>query len=178
MAITINWGARIINVPQADLTNLGGGIYELDLDWFRLQLKDLEDSADGMAFPITHAHNTTVTLAGLTLARVIEIVNGYTVTFSAGSYAVNLVGANSNVSAVTNVNGVSVRSFNSAGLIVGGGSGLSAVQDALLVRIGDLLEADEEIRAATYRKKKKGPATVLLEKAVARSGNDIDLIQL
>ena len=53
----------------------------------------------------------------MTLARTVEIINGYTVTFEDGQYAVNLVGANSNVGDVVNVNQVSVRSANSAGLV-------------------------------------------------------------
>jgi len=92
-------------------------IRELDLNVFRLALKDLEDGEDGIPHPDTHQHNTEVTVGGLTLARVIEIINGYTVTFEDLQYAVNLVGANSNVGDVVNVNQVSVRSQNSAGLI-------------------------------------------------------------
>lgn len=127
--ITINWATRVISVPRADLTDLGGGLYDLDLDVFRLRLKDLEDDEDGMAFPRTHNHNPEVTVSGVTLSRVVEVINGYTVTFEDGQYAVNLKGANSNVSDVTNVNQVSIRSFNTAGLIsVGGGGGLTAEQ--------------------------------------------------
>ena len=113
--INIDWGAKIINIPQADLISLGGNIYELDVDAFRLILKDLEDSIEGMSFPDTHRHNTIVTVAGVTLARVIEIINGYTITFENAQYAVNLVGANSNIPDVANVNQVSIRSFNTAG---------------------------------------------------------------
>jgi len=51
------------------------------------------------------------------LARVVEIINDYTITFEDGQYAVNLVGANSNVADRVNVNQVSVRASNSAGLI-------------------------------------------------------------
>lgn len=92
-------------------------IYELDLNWFRLELRDLEDEVEGMPFVRTHKHNTEVSLGGITYARVIEIINDYTVTFEDDQYAVNLVGANSNVGDVVNVNQVSVRSQNSAGLI-------------------------------------------------------------
>lgn len=119
MAISIDWGARIINIPRADLTLLQSSpteIRQLDLNEFRLTLRGLEDDPAGMAYPKTHRHNTAVTVGGVTLARVIEIVNGYTVTFEDGQYAVNLVGANSNVGDVVNVNQVSVRSANSAGL--------------------------------------------------------------
>jgi len=120
MAVSIDWGTKVITVPKADLTLIQSTpteIREMNLNWFRLQLKDLEDSADGMPMPDTHRHNTEVTLGSLTFARVIEIINGYTVTFENGSYAVNLVGANSNVGDKVNVNNVSVRSQNSAGLI-------------------------------------------------------------
>jgi hypothetical protein len=127
MAISIDWGTKIISIPQNYLTDLGGGVYELDTNALRLDLIDLEDSEDGMAFPKTHNHNTEVELAGVTYARVIEVINGYTITFEDGQYAVNLVGSNNNIADVTNVNQVSVRSANSAGLIVTtGGSGASA----------------------------------------------------
>ncbi len=120
MAISINWAHKIINVHKVDLLLISAGppqeIRQLDLDWFRLQLKDLEDSEEGILAVDTHNHNPPVTVGGVTLARVIEIINGYTVTFEDGQYAVNLVGANSNVSDVTNVNQVSIRSANSAGL--------------------------------------------------------------
>lgn len=119
MAITIDWGTKIISVPKADMTLIQSSpteIRQLNLDTFRLILKDLEDSEEGMAYLRTHNHNTSVTVGGVTLARVIEIINGYTVTFEDGQYAVNLVGANSNVGDVVNVNQVSVRSANSAGL--------------------------------------------------------------
>ena len=119
MAISIDWGTKIISVPKADMLLVQATpfeVRELDLDWFRLQLKDLEDSEEGMSFPDTHLHNTTVTVGGVTLAHVIQIINGYTVTFENGTYAVNLVGANSNIGDNVNVNNVSVRSANSAGL--------------------------------------------------------------
>lgn len=117
MAITIDWGTKIIYVPQSFLTSLGGGLYELDTDLFRLALKDLEDDPDGINFLDTHRHNTVVTLGGIGYARTIEIINGYTVTFEDGQYAVNLVGSNNNIADVTNINQVSIRPNNSAGLI-------------------------------------------------------------
>jgi hypothetical protein len=119
VAVTITWGTRVINVPRADMLliqSMPTEIRELSIDAFRLELKSLEDSEEGMPFPITHNHNTIVTLGGVTYARLIEIINGYTITFEDGQYAVNLVGANSNIGDVVNVNQVSVRSANSAGL--------------------------------------------------------------
>lgn len=120
MAISIDWATKIISIPKADTTLLQLNpieIRELDLDAFRLALKSLEDSREGMPFLDTHRHNTTVTIGGVTLARVIEIINGFTITFENGAYAVNLAGANSNVGDVLNLNTVQVRSANSAGLI-------------------------------------------------------------
>lgn len=117
MAITVAWATGVISVPQADLALISGSLYELDLDVFRLALKALEASEEGMAWPDTHLHNTEVVLGGVTYARTVEIINGYTVTFEDGQYAVRLSGANSNVEDVTNVNQVSIRSQNSAGLI-------------------------------------------------------------
>jgi hypothetical protein len=120
MAISIDWSDRIIYVPKADLTliqSLPVEVREMNLNWFRLQLKDLEDSVEGMPFLDTHKHNTEVDVGGLVLARVVEIINDYTITFEDGQYAVNLVGANSNVGDRVNVNQVSVRTSNSAGLI-------------------------------------------------------------
>lgn len=122
MAISIDWPTRVISVPRADMpvTQVSPEIRELDLDAFRLELKSIEASEEGMSFLDTHRHNTTVTLGALTFARVIEIINGYSVTFEDGTYTVDLVGANSNVGDVTNPNQVSVKSNNSAGLIVTG----------------------------------------------------------
>lgn len=119
MTISINWGTKVITVPKADTQLVQASpteIRQLDLNTFRLTLKELEGGETGMPYPNTHIHNPPVTVGGVTLARVIEIINGYTVTFEDGQYAVNLVGANSNVGDVTNVNQVSIRSANSAGL--------------------------------------------------------------
>lgn len=122
--ITIDWPAKIISVPQAYLTFVSGSLYELDVNQFRLDLKDLEDDVDGMAFLDTHRHNTTVTLSGITYARTFEIINGYTVTFEyvAPGYAISCVGANHNIADVMNINGVTLIIGNSAGLVQGAGA--------------------------------------------------------
>jgi hypothetical protein len=117
MAVSVDWATRVIFIPQADLVDLGGGVYELDTNAFRLELKDLEDDAEGQVFPDTHRHSTEVTVGGVTLARSFEIINGYTITFEDGQYAINLVGSNNNIADVTNVNQVSIRSGNTAGLV-------------------------------------------------------------
>ena len=137
MAITINWDTKVINVPKEDMTLIQSTpteIRELDVDWFRMELKDLEDNVEGQPFSDTHRHNTEVTLGGLTLARVVEILPPYTITFQDGQYAVNLTGANNNIADRTNVNQVSVRTNNSAGMIVGSGSGLSTEEHEQLMK--------------------------------------------
>lgn len=130
MNLTIFWGERRIFVPKAQMAlvqSVPAEIRQLDLNDFRLALLDLQDTPEGMTYPDTHRHNTTVTVGGVTLARVIEIINDFVIEFEDGQYAVNLVGANSNVGDRVVVNQVSVRASNSAGLVVGeGGSTLTA----------------------------------------------------
>lgn len=120
MAISVNWLTRVITVPRADLQLIQSSpteIRQLSVDAFRLELKALEaDLNQGMPFVHAHEHTAPIGVGGVQLARVVSIVNGYTVTFEDGAYAVNIVGANSNIGDVVNVNNVSVRSANSAGL--------------------------------------------------------------
>ena len=136
--LTVNWETRVITIPQSFLTPLGGANYSLDTDAFRMALKDIEDS-EGMSFPDTHRHNTEVTLGGIVYTRFIEIINGYTVTFEEGSYVVTLAGSNNNILDVANLNSVSIRSANSAGLqVVSGGSGLSTEEHDKLMATLDV----------------------------------------
>ena len=120
MSLSINWAMKVISIPQSYLTPKGGSVYELDVDVFRKDLKSIEDSEVGMIFPDTHRHNTEVVIGGVTYARTVEMINGYTVTFEDGQYIVNLVGANNNVVDVATLNQVSIRPSNAAGLIVSG----------------------------------------------------------
>jgi len=120
MTITVNPITGVIYVPKADTTLVQASpteIRELDLNIFRLILRDIEEDIHMRPWPRTHDHNADVTVGGVTLADVLEILAPYTVTFENGQYAVNLVGANSNVGDRVNVNQVSVRSANSAGLV-------------------------------------------------------------
>ena len=121
MAISVDWaGTKVIYIPKSFLTLVQATpteIYELPLNAFRLALLGLQDDTDGRPWQKTYRHNTEVALGGLTYARTFEVLDPYTVTFEDGQYAVNLTGANSNVGDRVNVNQVSVRSQNSAGLI-------------------------------------------------------------
>ena len=133
---TIHWPTKVITIPQSFLTYISGSLYELDVNGFRQALKDIEDS-EGMPFVDTHRHNTQVTLSGVTYARSLEIINGYTVTFQDGQYAVRCVGANHNLADVKNLNQVSLIIGNSAGLIVKetGTSGLTEGESEQLMSI-------------------------------------------
>lgn len=117
MAITVDWNTKIVTVPQSFLTFLGGSVYQLDTEAFKVAINEIESSEDGIVQDQIINHSTAVSLGGIQYARVIEIINGYTITFEDGSYVVNLIGSNNNILDVTNLNSVQVRSNNSAGLI-------------------------------------------------------------
>ena len=126
MAISVNWGTKVITVPQADLTFISGTNYTLDTNQFHLDLRALEDDVEAIPFLDTHKHTTATTIGGVTYARFVEIINGYTVTFENGSYSVNLINSNNNIQDKANLNSVSIRSQNAAGLIVTTGGGSAA----------------------------------------------------
>jgi len=138
MTISVDWAqTKVIFIPKADMVELHPPpheVRELDLNAFRLTLRDLEEDPDGRPWPMTHSHNTEESLGGLLFARQVKILAPYTVTFEDGQYRVNAVGANSNIADVQNFNQVSVSTFNSAGLVVvsGGGSSITKqdVRDA------------------------------------------------
>jgi hypothetical protein len=122
----IDWGSKVINAYRDTDTFFAATadpyVWDMDVDEFRKQLRDLEDNEDGMPFPDTHNHNTEVTLGSLTIARVVEIINGYTIQFWPMSphWTVNILGANNNVDVVKVTDSgdtVDTRQNNSAGLV-------------------------------------------------------------
>ena len=119
MAISINWSTGVIYVPKADLSLIQASpeIRGLDLNAFRLNLKDLEDDEGGMGFTKTHNHNTEVLLSGIVYARIIKIIAPYTVEFEDGQYTVSATGANHNLADVKVANQVSLIINSAAGLI-------------------------------------------------------------
>ena len=128
MAITLDWPNSKINVPQSYLTSLGGGLYELDVDELRLDLRAEEATEAGIVWPTTHTHNTEKSLSGVTYSRFVEIDSAYEVDFEDGTYTVKAVGANHNIGDVKTLgDNVSLIIGNSAGLItVTSGSGVLA----------------------------------------------------
>ena len=128
MSYSVNWSTQLITIPLADLTLVSTGLYQLNLSDFHEEIRRLEwEFTEGLPWPHIIDYVASVTFGGVTLAPVITVTNGYTVEFEAGMYAVNLVGANSNIADVAVINGVSIRPQNSAGLqVVTQGSGVTA----------------------------------------------------
>ena len=119
MATTMDWATRIFTVYQSDMTNLGGGVYELDVEALRLELHALQASSDGITFPDIFTHNTEQLIGGTIYVRTIGIINGFSMTISpAGSYQVKCKGANHNLGDVyNNLTGPTLLPQNSAGLV-------------------------------------------------------------
>ena len=142
MAITTDWATKTFTVPQADLTLVSGTLYEMNTETdFRQAINAIMAGEDGIVFEDSINHNTEVTFAGVTFARTIEMINGYSLTFSPNSqWTVRLAASNNNLfdveNGILNQNQVQVIGQNSAGLqIVSTGSGLSGAQDTKLTEI-------------------------------------------
>lgn len=133
--ITVDYSTKIISIPQADLTLIGGTLYELDTESFRLELASIQDSEAGIWADTMVQHNTEVTVAGTTFARSIEIINGYSIEFESGTYSVRLSGSNNNIFDVENgilvQNSVQIISQNAAGLIVTTSGSLTPTQQQI-----------------------------------------------
>ena len=116
--ISVNWRTRVITVPRdfMEITRVDPEARVLDLDAFRRALKALEDNELGISYDDTHVHTGPVAIGGLDLGRVVEIINGYTVTFEEGNYRADVLGGNSNLGDVLNYNSVQVVTANAAGL--------------------------------------------------------------
>lgn len=118
--ISINWLTKVILVPKSYMIQIQSTPFEilqLDVNEFRLDLKAIEASYEGTPFPITHIHVTETLLSGVSYARIVQIINGYTIEFEDGQYGVSLYGANNNILDVKVPNQVSVLANNSAGLV-------------------------------------------------------------
>jgi len=167
--IQINWLTQVIIIPRADMPLVQETPTEirlLDLNQFRQNLKTLEASPNGMAYPDIHLHVGPVSVGGVSLARVVVLINGYSVLFEDAQYSVNLAGANTNLGDVVNPNQVSIRTNNSTGLVE------VNLQDVL-----DLLTADEVITPTTATKYKAGTEEILVRKRIT-NGNLIKSIEV
>ena len=163
--VTVDWPTGVITVPRAGMTlvqTVPSEIREMNLNEFHLALKDLEDDPEGIPFLKTHNHNTEVLLGGIIYARIIEILDPYTITFENGFYAVNLVGANSNVGDLVNINNVSVRSNNSAGLISSPDIEFASFNGGVMINTGAIGFAGTTFPTGTERKKSNNISDTIL----------------
>lgn len=174
MAYMIDWGTKVVTIPKADMTFISDppDVRELDLEDLWTNLIALQESEDGMMFDDIVANTAPFTVGPTTFARLIQIINGYTITFEDGPYAVNIVGGNSNLSDVINRNQVSYATSNSGGLVVGEGADPVDVANAVLataIEVGlDLKNALRLIAAATAGKiSGAGTGTVTIRSAKA-----------
>lgn len=120
MTISVDWPTGVISVQKSDLTLVQSTptvIYDHDMSGFWRALRALEDSVDGRPFPSILEYDQSKTVGGVGLAAVLVLTDYYTVTYEDDQYAVNLKGLNTNVGDRINVNQVSIRSGNSAGLV-------------------------------------------------------------
>jgi hypothetical protein len=120
MALTIDFANKIIYPDRADMTQIQSTpieIYQFDINTFHQGMRNLEDDEEGIWADVTHDYASPTTLSGVTYARLVEIINDYTITFLPDSaWVVQVTGGNSNVGDRVNPNNVSVQVANSAGL--------------------------------------------------------------
>jgi hypothetical protein len=124
----LDWSEKIVHINKTDMILVQTDpveIYQLDLYDFHVALHSIEESDNGIVNSTIHSHIPPKTVAGVILARVVEVINDYNILFEDGQYNVNVVGGNSNVSDRTIKNQVGVNTANSAGL-----QDLSSLQQA------------------------------------------------
>ena len=80
MALSLNPATRVFTVLQADLTFVSGTLYSLDTNQLRKDMWDLLSSEPYIWMPPAFIHNTEVTVAGVTYARTLELINSYSIT--------------------------------------------------------------------------------------------------
>ncbi|MHC4312599.1 MAG: hypothetical protein ACYSW3_09075 [Planctomycetota bacterium] len=129
MAITLDPATKIFTIYQADLTLVTGTLYSADTDALRIEMMSLLASEAYIWMPDSYNHNTEVVVAGVTYARTLTTLNGYSYTFSPDSqWSVRLEGSNNDFWDIEagnlNQNQVQVIPTNSAGLIINAGQSL------------------------------------------------------
>ena len=130
--LSVDWLTFIITISQSYLTHIGGVRYNLDIEKLRNDLKIIESTEEGIAFPQTHNRNAPTTLSGVTYAQTLEVIAPYAIRFEDTGvfYMVSCSGANHNLGDITIFDGaMSMVIGNSAGLQsvnTGGGGGATA----------------------------------------------------
>ena len=122
MALTIDPALKRVTIPQADLTLVSGSLYTFDTNQFRLDLGALVDDEAYIWMPFPFTHNTEVTVLGVVLARTIQMINGWSITFENVAMTVQYSGSNNDLfdsagGILINQPLVNVIGNNSAGLV-------------------------------------------------------------
>lgn len=144
---SVNFLTKVVTITKADtvLVSSSPDVRSLDVTTLWQTLVDIQDDVGSMTYPDIVSNIPPFTVAGTTFARVVQIINGYTLTFEDGPYAVNIVGGNSNAADVNNKNQVSVNTANSAGFVQAAGD--TAVNIATEV-MAQLVETGLSVKAA------------------------------
>jgi len=135
MAITIDYATKVISVPQGDCTLVSGTVYTMDTESvFRQTIMALLADEDHIWMDDVYDHATQRSVAGVTYARAISIINGYTIQFTPDSqWSVVLTGSNNDLwdvlGGILVQNQVQVIPTNSAGLVVAGTGGGATAQE-------------------------------------------------
>lgn len=130
MAITLDPATKVYSIPQADLTLVTGTLYSADTNVLRKAMMALLASENYIWMKDSFNHNTEQVVAGVTYARALTTLNGFSYTFTPDSqWSVRLEGSNNDFfdieAGFLNQNQVQVIPTNSAGLIVNEGQSLS-----------------------------------------------------
>ena len=134
--ISIDYLTNIIFVPKTYTQfvstdpQTGAEVRQMDLTIFAQDVADLQAIEGGVWAVTAYEYTAPVSVGGVQLAPVVVVLNPYLVEFEDGQYAVNLVGANTNLQDVAIVNQVSIRPNNSAGLTFSDEVQILAFQDA------------------------------------------------
>lgn len=115
--LTIDWPTQVITIPTTALTLSSGVNYTYAVEDFFADLLQTFATEEAMPFVIGYTNQAPVVVGSITLARVLQAVNGYTWTFEDAEINVEITSGNTNVFDVLNKNNVNVFSANSAGLI-------------------------------------------------------------
>lgn len=185
MAYSVNWVTKIITIPASDLTLVSGTRYSLSMSDFLIETRRLEAAfSEGLWAPQVLDHtNPKPDFAGSDYAGFDEVINGYTVTFSAPATRVDLVGSNNNVVDVLNATGISVVPSNSAGLqlvvVEHGVSGLTAAESAaLLQNTSDLTAVASDVAQIQIDIGAINTSTATIDGNVATIQTDVGAIKL
>lgn len=99
MALTIDPATKQFLVLQSDLSFVSGTFYTLDTDAVRTEAYQLLASENYIWMEDCYDHNAEYTILGVTYARKVEIINGYTIKLedTGSAYTVSFVGSNNNM---------------------------------------------------------------------------------